>query len=388
MKTLIKIKNRVARLALYAALAFSLQPSAFSQIITLTNTTPFPTVLSQMNYNFAWIAANAGIYPPGITNLILTNSGTISITGGTLILNTNGFGGGGSGGAGGAWTNNYLIKSFGAGNDLTISNSFTLVNTNITGYTLQSITVSGGGGTGSTTNMNGAYTYDSDLGALTNFLGYVYIIFGGGGGGGGVGSGIGGGGGSAGTIFTVPGNSTNDGVGYIYVNDNSLGASYLYFESENSYHGTDFGQNFYASYATSNWVFTCGFNTSNSPAVPANGSSYQLYTNGVAYFVATNAVQATFYIGGFIPQFNATASSSTGSSGWAILQPNGSGDYTIIAADPASPLAWAGTPAWTVGICGLSSDVAHNIGVGISNSITHRVVGTSPSCEIYPKILQ
>ena len=116
MKTPIKIKNRVALLAFYAAFAFT----ANAQLIVISPTTTFPVVLSQINSNFSWLAANGG---------------------------TNG---------------SYLLKSFGAGNDLTITNSFTLISSN-TIYTLQSISVS-------STNplLDGTFYFNAITGVFTN----------------------------------------------------------------------------------------------------------------------------------------------------------------------------------------------------------------------------
>jgi hypothetical protein len=342
----------------YTNLPFTLINSNY---YTLGDSSPtsFGKINADIYYIYNWMLTNSF---GGVANLILTNTGAsyISMDGTSIILNTNGMGGGiGSGGVTNAVPTNgvsivigstlflntnytsgsFLLKSFGAGNDLTITNSFTLVNTNVTGYTLHSVTM-----TGITidTNANGTYVYDSDIGSLTNQGGYLL-----------------------GTIDptgwgTIDGDtnrpinivdfdpSTNYVVTIVVSPDNNLGVGTWHYISHNNYTNGDYGQHAYANYvpATTNWVFhsitdsgTRTFYTTNTPAVPANGSVYQTYTNGVAF---TNtgfplAVLATFNTtnrvpGIFFPNFTNSFSSIPTNLDWAIFQPNGTpttnGTYT------------------------------------------------------------
>src|SRR5208337_3735064 len=95
---------------------------------------------------------------------------------------TNNFGGGATNSGG-----PFLLQSFGAGNDLTISNTFTLIGTNAY-YTINYINPtnippdnpgSGMGAGGNCTNRNGPY-YPSPLwgpDAFTNACGYILFAY-------------------------------------------------------------------------------------------------------------------------------------------------------------------------------------------------------------------
>ena len=136
---------------------------------------PLATAFGKLNGDFAFIANWMGTNESGVSGLVMTNAGGtyISFDGSTLVLNTNGFGGGGGGGGG----SNYLATSFGVGNDLTISNTFTLITNYASGWNLTAITISGP--TNCDGSTNSIYTLCQDassflFGYLTNACTNIY----------------------------------------------------------------------------------------------------------------------------------------------------------------------------------------------------------------------
>jgi hypothetical protein len=169
MKTKILLLVLLSTLNLPPATGFGqTNPPYVVDIITLhtnngvvTKGDALPTAFGKVNSNAVWFQLQlaAGLTNgsgSGVTNLVPTNGVSI-IIGSTLFLNTNYASG------------SYLLESFGAGNDLTISNTFTLMTNSIVGWNLTTITISG------PTNCDGSTNSIYNLCQDTNSIVFGYL---------------------------------------------------------------------------------------------------------------------------------------------------------------------------------------------------------------------